>query len=176
MAITTSSCNDLQLKIQGAIRPGEWCIGPRAIRRIRQKWECSENPDEVFSYMISVFEEILTEEDKKIMFSPRLHIFPKSAVNCHRSHSLTVHLITKLGWLDTLDIIIQSDNKGGSIIYLTLAATGVCTVTNPCSLTMNILCCFFPFASMIQTDRLKILKTVCDKKLKITSVSDLCNC
>jgi hypothetical protein len=80
-----------------------------------------------------------------------------------------------IGWLDTLDIIIQSNNVGGSTVYLTLAGTGLCTVTNPCSLTMNILCCFFPFASMIQTDRLKILKNVCDKKLKITNVVDLCN-
>ena len=170
-----SSCNDLQLSIQGFIRPGEWCIGPRVIRRIRQKWICDNRPEEVYSSLITIFEEVLTEEDKKIMFSPRIILYKSSTINCHRSHSLTVHLITKLGWLDTLDIIIQSDNLGGSIIYFTLAATGVCTVTNPCSLTMNILCCLFPFASMIQTDRLKILKNVCDKKLKIIDVQDLCN-
>ena len=170
-----SSCNDLQLSIQGFVRPGEWCIGVRGIRRTRQKWLCSNSPDEVYTYLISVFEEILTEEDKKIMFAPRIHVFKSSLINCHRSKSLTIHLITKLGWLDTLDVIIQPDDKGGSIIYFTLAATGLCTVTNPCSLMLNVLCCIFPFASMIQTDRLKILKNVCDKKLQITEIESLCN-
>jgi ribosomal protein L4 len=51
----------------------------------------------VYTYLISVFEEILTEEDKKIMFAPRIQVFKSSLINCHRSKSLTIHLITKLG-------------------------------------------------------------------------------
>jgi len=166
---------DNQLNIQGFIRPGEWCYVFRAIRRVRQIWKCENNCNDVYEHLINVFNEILTDEDKKIMFSPTIKIIQKPYINCNRG--LTIHLITLKGWLDTLDIIIESDNKGGSIIYLTLAATGLCTVTNPCSLLLNVLCCCFPFASMIQNDRLQILKNVCERneKLKIVEVENLCN-
>lgn len=110
------------------------------------------------------------------MFSPRIKIIEKPYINCNRQYSLTIHLITLRGWLDTLDIVIKSNEKGsGSTVYFTLAGTGLCTVTNPCSLVGNVFCCWFPFASVIQNDRLQILKNICDKKLSIVSVENLCN-
>ena len=169
------SCIDPQLSIQGFIRPGEWCLGVRGIRRTRQLWRCDNSCNEVYEHLIKVFSEILTDEDKKIMFSPGIKIIQKPYINCSRKFSLTIHLITLRGWLDTLDIIIQPDDKGGSVIYFTLAGTGVCTVTNSCALTLNVLCCWFPFGSMIQNDRLQILKNICSRNLNIISVENLCN-
>lgn len=64
-----SSCIDLQLTIQGVfvldhylknckiitlffagfIRPAEWCLVCRGIRRARQQWNCNVPPDEAYA-------------------------------------------------------------------------------------------------------------------------------
>jgi hypothetical protein len=74
-----------------------------------------------------------------------------------------VDLITAVGWLDAMDVSISVSGESDSgdrtcVVSLCLAATGFLPLNIPGSSLCNVFCCWVPFLSVEQSQRLDFFR------------------
>lgn len=98
----------------------------------------------------------------------------------HHCCHFSVDLVTAVGWLDVLDVSVRSESSdqeagGGVVATLCLASTGFLPLVVPGACLGNILCCWVPFLSVEQTQRLDFFSRKMGAKHSIESEIKLCS-